>query len=323
MLKTSSLASLALAACVVGGSADVASAALAKKKGLSGLSGKLSSNATIRQQQLICDPAASTDDGTIDPNASALAQGAPRRGSDSVNYDPSMVSLSDVELGTGYAGSGRVEVQTGGRRTLQDLAAFLKKPAGTETGYVQLLFHHGARGNLPPDNLFGPVGEPGQTPVAEGFATNMSDGPVGFDTHSFFFTYKAGVPDTAVAAYDILASGGRSSGSSADFLTGVDVTNHSQEFTIPASQIAAAHVQGALVTVPLPAAVWAGSSTLAAVGLLALVRRRRASGWEVSPAGRSILSSNPGHGLTQGPCPVVSARAPIAPRSHPGGRGNL
>jgi len=276
MLKTTGLASVMLAAVVVGGSADVASAALAKKRGLSGLSGTLSSNATIRQQQLICDPADGTESGAIDPNASALAQGAPRRGSDSVSYDPSIVSLSAVQLGSGYAGSGRVEVQVaGGRRVLQDLAAFLSKPAGTETGYVQLLFHHGPRGTLPPDNLFGPKGEPGKTPVAGGFTTNMSDGPEGFDTHSFFFTYKAGVADTTVAAYDIFANpGGRASGGSADFLTGLDVTT-GQEFTVPASQIAPAHVQGALITVPLPPAVCAGSATLAAVGLLGWARRRR------------------------------------------------
>src|SRR5439155_20301378 len=110
--------------------------------------------------------------------------------------------------GTGYAGSGKVEVQSGGKRFLQDLSTFLRKPAGTETGYVQLFFHHGARGSLPPDTLFGPKGEPGLTPVAKGFDTNMSDGPAGFDTHSFFFTYKAGVPGTKVAAYDIFASSG-------------------------------------------------------------------------------------------------------------------
>lgn len=271
MLKTSRFASLVLALCVVGGSANVSSAALAGKKGLSG---SLSSNATIRQQQLICDPAGS--EGTsIDPTVSALAQGAPRRGSDSVRYDPSVVSLTNVQIGVGYAGSGRVEVQVGGSRVLQDLAAFLKNPAGTETGYVQLFFHHGAKGNLPPDNLFGPDGEPFQISVPTGFKPNMSDGVDGFDTHSFFFTYKAGVPGTTVAAYDIFASTApRPSGSSADFLVGVDTSNHSQEFTIPASEITPAHVEGALITVPLPPAVWAGSSTLAAVGLLAWARRR-------------------------------------------------
>jgi len=267
MPKTSSLASFVLALCVVGASADVASAALAKRRGGSGLSGSLSSNPTIRQQQLICDPAAGVEAAAIDPNVSALAQGAPRRGSDSVNYDPSVVSLTGIQLGTGYAGSGRVEVRAGEGTFLQDLTAFLKKPAGTETGYVQLFFHHGARGNLPPDNLFGPAGEPFKIAVPEGYTPNMSDGPEGFDTHSFFFTYKAGVPGTTIAAYDIFAStSGRASGTSADFLTGVDTTAGSQEFTIPASQITPAHVEGALVTVPLPPAVWAGSRSGPAKG---------------------------------------------------------
>src|SRR5947207_6311816 len=76
----------------------VSSAALADPSS-GGYSGKLSRNASIRKQQLICDP---------------TGPGAPVSGSTSVSYDPNMVDLVGVQLGTDYAGSGFVEVKKGG-----------------------------------------------------------------------------------------------------------------------------------------------------------------------------------------------------------------
>src|SRR3954452_11000661 len=89
---------------------DVSHAALTGRT--AALSGKLSANKAVRQQQLIADPA----------SPGPLALGAPRRGSTSIMYDAGMVSLSGLELGTGYRGSALVEVRTeGGRTALQDL----------------------------------------------------------------------------------------------------------------------------------------------------------------------------------------------------------
>ena len=58
--------------------------ALSKAGGGSGLSGTLSTNPTIRQQQLICDP---------DP---------PDVGSTSVMYNPAMSLLAGITDGPGY-----------------------------------------------------------------------------------------------------------------------------------------------------------------------------------------------------------------------------
>lgn len=228
-----------------------------------GFSGKLSSNRAVRKQQLIADPAT--------PSPSDL--GAPRRGSSSVDYDPTLVTLTDVELGTGYSGSGRVEVTVGGRPVLQDLVSFLAKPSGPETGYVQLFFHHGlVNGPFPRDNLRGPSGEPGQMDVAGGYTTYDTDGVAGFDTHAFTFDYLPGVADTTVATYDIFANkGGRASADSADFLVG---RRNGREFTLTADQLSSATVRASLV--PLPPAVWAGAATLAGAVLLVTVRNRRA-----------------------------------------------
>src|SRR5215217_565212 len=63
--------------------AAAARGALAQLNGGSGYSGSLSSNATIRQQQLICDP-------------------APGTGTTSVAYNPALVSLTGFIYGPGY-----------------------------------------------------------------------------------------------------------------------------------------------------------------------------------------------------------------------------
>jgi hypothetical protein len=239
----------------------VSSAALAQQSGGSGYSGKLSRNQSIRKQQLICDP---TGPGS----------GAPIMGSTSVSYDPNMVDLVGASLGTGYEGGGFVEVRTpGGTRFLQDLASFLKGQAGIETGYAQLFFHqYGTPGETPaPDNLFGPKGSPGQMAVTPGFSVADEDGVAGFDTHSFTFIYKKTIPDTQVASYDIFANPNvRPSGAQPDSMTGMNSSG--VLFTLGPSELSPAHVSANLV--PLPTAMWAGSSMLAAI-MIALTAHRR------------------------------------------------
>jgi hypothetical protein len=245
----------------------VSSAALAQQSGGSGYSGKLSRNAAIRKQQLICDP-------------TAADSGAPVLGSTSVSYDPNMVDLVNVQLGTGYAGSGFVEVKNGGKTFLQDITSFLKGQAGVETGFVQLFYHQqntspGGAALRPavvpgPDNLFGPPGQPGQMAVLPGYSVADQDGVAGFDTHSFTFVYKKTIPDTQVASYDIFANPDvRPSGAAPDSMTGMNSSG--ELFTLGPSELASAHVSANLV--PLPTALWAGSSMLAAV-VIALTARR-------------------------------------------------
>ena len=232
----------------------VSSAALAQLSGGSGYSANLSRNKALRKQQLICDP---------------TSPGAPLSGSTSVSYDPNMVDLVGVQLGTGYAGSGFVEVRKGSTRFLQDLTSFLKGQAGIETGYAQLFFHqYSVAGEG--DNLFGPKGNPGQMAVAPGYSVADTDGVAGFDTHSFTFVYKTTIPDTQVASYDIFANPqNRPSGAGPDSMTGMRSTGGT--FTLGPSELSPAHVSANLV--PLPSAMWVGSSMLAAV-LIAMTARR-------------------------------------------------
>src|SRR5687767_5684062 len=108
--------------------------ALAKAGGGSGYSGCLSTNPTIRQQQLICDP------------------DEPRSGSTSVLYDASLVTLAELEYGPGYGPriiedgeftdfvQGYVQVFDGETTSLQRIESFLDAPAGIETGYIQVWF---------------------------------------------------------------------------------------------------------------------------------------------------------------------------------------
>jgi hypothetical protein len=280
---------VALAAGLVGMLCGVSRGALAKANGGSGYSGQLSSNAILRKQQLICDPA------TAAATTSPFAQGAPVRGSTSVTYDPRVVHLSAVQLGTGYSGSGLVEVvtatATGVRRTfLQDLASFLKKPSGQETGYVQVLYHTGAKpAGQRADDLFGPTGQPGQIAVARGYKTVATAGVQGFDTHAFLFNYWDKVSSQTLAKYTVYADvGGQHSGNKADFLVGL---SNGREFTLRASQLKSATVRGSLLpavqtqlaaadgagahlaAVPLPPGAWTGAATLLAAGFAA--RRRR------------------------------------------------
>jgi hypothetical protein len=232
----------------IGLAADVSEAALAKKLGGSGFSGHLSSNKAIRKQQLICDPDEPTD------------------GSTSVQYDPNIVSLSGLILGPGYTGRAVVEVQSGGSFRLQDLNSFLKAPAGTQTGYAQIFYTDGSQAGGGPAPLHGQLTQPAR------YLTVDDKGPLGVDTNALFFNYLRTVPDSTVATYTIYAdAGGRPSGNSADFLTGVDP--RTGVFTVGPGEIAPVTVRGSLNAVPLPAAAVTGGLTLA--GLAIALRFRR------------------------------------------------
>lgn len=241
---------------LLGLSADVSSAALAKASGGSGYSGKLSANPTIRRQQLICDPA------TPAASAPGNSGGAPISGSTSVTYDPSIVTLSRLAFGPNYFGSALVEVAVSrpaadvapafSETTLEPLDQFLLRPLGPETGYVQVTYA-----------LDGPAGQMSPPP---NFTTVDSDGVKGFDTHALMFSYVPGVADTAVAKYTIYADpGGDHSGNKADSLTGMNPDGST--FTLGPGQLSPATVSGSLVvaTVPLPPAVWTGLVMLATV----------------------------------------------------------
>jgi len=231
---------------VIGFAADASEAALAKKLGGSGLSGKLSSNKAIRKQQLIADP------------------DEPDSGSESLLYNPNIVTVSGVSFGPGYIGSVMVEIDNDGVRQLQDLNGFLANPNGVETGYLQVSF------NTPIITSAAPPTH-GQIKVANGYKTVDSGGPAGVDTHELFFNYLATVPDTAVAVYTLYADqGGRDSGTRADFLAGHDSSGN---YTVGPDGIAPITVRGSLVAVPVPPAVWAGGFTL--LGLFAATKLRR------------------------------------------------
>ena len=172
--------------------------ALAAAAGGSGYSGTLSTNTSIRKQQLVCDPA------------------EPKQGSTSTLYDPSMVTLTGVMPGPGYNNLGfigHVEVRLrSGNTLLQPLVAFFQNPLGTETGYVQMQYR-----------LSGSAGQ--ITPPA-GYAIVQEDGVQGVDTHAFFFDFKPGVPTTANAAYKIFAANASTFSTNVqDFLVTNDGTN--------------------------------------------------------------------------------------------------
>jgi hypothetical protein len=230
---------------VIGFAADASHAALAKKLGGSGLSGKLSSNKAIRRQQLIADP--------NDPDS----------GSESLLYNPNIVTVSGVNFGPGYTGGVMVEIDNDGVHQLQDLTSFLANPLGVETGYLQVSF------NTPV--ITGPPPTHGQINVANGYKTVDSGGPAGVDTHELFFNYLATVPDSAVAVYTLYADhGGRDSGNRSDFLAGHDSSGN---FTVGPDGIAPITVRGSLNAVPVPPAVWIGGVML--VGLFAATKLRR------------------------------------------------
>lgn len=269
--KTRGAVFVVIGAGLLGSVAEVSSAALAKLTGGSGYSGALSRNKSIRNQQLVCDPAAASS-GANDSG------GAPVSGSTSVTYDPTIVSLSGLQFGPGYVGSGLVELKgnltadaspaspgaagaAGPSVFLEPISQFMVNPLGMETGYLQVSYSLQS-------------GTPGHILPPEGYTFIDSNGVDGFDTHALSFTYLEGAPDTAAAAYTIYADPGRRpSGNKADSLTGVGPDG--KAFTLGPDQLAPAFVSGSLApaTVPLPPAACMGLATLG--GLLVSAKLRR------------------------------------------------
>jgi hypothetical protein len=260
-----------LVLCLVGPvalSAGRVGGALAKLNGGSGYSGTLSSNAGIRQQQLICDP----------PD--------PTGGSTSTLYDPTVVKLTGFRYGPGYqtsasGGDGVVEVKgTSNATSLMPISMFLVDHTGfTETGYVQIRYQQ-AGGT----NMKGQI-DPTQNPSHPGLSYGVvADNPGvtggnAVDTHALVFDQlNAGASPTQVAAYTFFADNGadtRNGGPraglasfQADFMAGFDDTTN-QSFTLTPAQISPVSVSGNFI--PEPAAAGA----LAAAAGVMLLRRGR------------------------------------------------
>ena len=178
------------AACVAENLEERVLMALAKAAGGSGYSANLSTNPTIRQQQLICDP------------------DEPAAGSTSVLYDAGIVTLRGASPGPGYENlDGVVEVRdpTGGRTFLQRLVDFLRQPAGLETGFVQLQYTL--------------TGEAGQMQPQQGFTVIDDGGVDGVDTHALTFALLKDTPLDADVRYTVFAApAGSHSDNKGDFL---------------------------------------------------------------------------------------------------------
>ncbi|QOV92168.1 PKD domain-containing protein [Humisphaera borealis] len=147
--------------------------------GTGSLSGTLSSNLSIRKQQLICDPP------------------APTKGSTSLLYDASKVTLADIIPGPGYDNQGfigLVELRLkNGKTALHPFSSFRNDPKlGVETGYAQVIYKL--------------QGTPGDMSAAPGYELIEEYGDeAGVDTHSFFFTLKPGVSNAEPFAYRVYA----------------------------------------------------------------------------------------------------------------------
>lgn len=243
---------LAVAGSGLGIFADASFAGIAKAAGGSGFSGNLSSNKTLRKQQLIADPSY-----------------AATTGSTSISYNPNLVTLTDVAAGPGYViTSANVAEQVSGSSdssssqaytVIQSVSDFLSSPEGTQTGYVQVSYML--------------TGTPGTMSPSSGFSQVASNGVAGVDTHAITFAYLPGVADNAVARYSIFAGTANSNptGMADSLVTSTGVT-------IPASQISSAAVSGSLTAaVPLPPAVWTGSAMLLGLISLSAVRKARAT----------------------------------------------
>lgn len=146
------------------------------KVGGSGFSNLLATDsAAVRQQKLIIDPP------------------EPLAGSTSHLYDPKLVSLVGARGGPGYDNDqfgGFVEVRSANGTFLQPLRSFLERPAGEETGYVQIRFVlEGQAGQI----------DPGREILDE-------DGTEGMDTHELQFKLLDGVPETTEFNYAAFAA---------------------------------------------------------------------------------------------------------------------
>lgn len=166
--------------------------AAARAQGLSGYSGTLSTNTSIRQQQLICDP------------------DEPVQGSTSVSYDASKVTLLDVQPGPGYGNESfqvLVEVLPYSEGESFPILVPLNSVSdvGFETGYVQIRYVKS--------------GEAGQVTPDEGYTIVDEGGVDGVDTNYLYFALRSEVPDDATVSYTIFAApAGTHSNNEEDFL---------------------------------------------------------------------------------------------------------
>jgi len=258
-------------------SAAPARGALAKQNGGSGYSANLSSSATIRQQQLICDP---TD---------------PTMGTASVQYNPNLVTLaglstSNFQYGPGYGQTpgqpiARVEYRLSAFAFFQDVNSFpfTLPSGGVETGYVQVMYTKiGQTGRL---STAGPGGNFIQTARDPGVT-----GTTGVDTFALIFqAASTSIPLTSITSYTVFGADrgthgtgfGTDPGNAGDFMTGladdnvttfrvpINATTSPSNANDPANYIAPATVSGNFIPEPSAAAVLG----IAGAGLL--LRRRR------------------------------------------------
>ena len=217
----------------------VSEASFARKIG-SRYGGKLSSNKSIRTQQLTADP------------VSVL------RGSTSTTYDPNVVSLSDVYSLPGFDITNIfVEVSFGERGPSLISFGEFKETNFPQTGYLQVFYQASTYYEESSSAFL--MGEPQGNVVVD------TDGETeGDDTHEMIFDYIAEDENT-IAKYRLYADDG-SRGEGPDSLVSFEDPN----FVI--RDIEEANVAGALI--PLPAAFGPALIGFAGIGLVKRLRRR-------------------------------------------------
>lgn len=196
-------------------------------------SGTLSSNLSIRKQQLICDPP------------------LPVKGSTSLLYDASKVTLTDIVPGPGYDNFGFVGLielkLKNGNTVLHPFNAYQSNPnLGRETGYAQVLYKL--------------EGEAGDMPIATGYELIEEAGDeAGVDTHAFFFSLRPGVSNSEPFAYTVYAEYANvHSGNREDGLTDSDGNTLGPDDLTPA--VVRSNFKPEILSMVVPASITEGSS---------------------------------------------------------------
>jgi hypothetical protein len=225
--------------------------------GGSGYSAALSSNAAIRHQQLICDP-------------------APGSGSASITYDPSVVSIYSIFNEPNYAvdmNNTYVGESNKGNAMAMAPGYFNNITGSTESGLIQVTWTSSPGLALGKSFIGSQPNDPATFRAISSFGTN--DGGVNVFGLEFFYLPST---DTTNAPFTIYAdAGGRTiynpstnsfpgTKTASDYLTD---PNDSTGTAIPYTQISPASVNGSLVPEP------AGLALLGLAALGVLVRRRR------------------------------------------------
>lgn len=167
---------------------------LSVASGGSGLSANLSTNLTIRRQQLLCDPApasstSSSSSATLNPAT------APIGGALTITYDPTKVTLAAVNAAPGYTidqCASQVQVGFGeGFPFTESLAQYFAAGGGSEgegdgppeTGKLDVVFSSN------------PItGTPGIQPLSTGYTETQEAGPIGFDNILATFALLGNTP---------------------------------------------------------------------------------------------------------------------------------